>query len=135
MFMPTSRNTIQKQLVLSAVQALRNHPTAEDIYTYVSRQHPTISKATVYRNLGQLAQQGAVRRVSHLNAADRFDFELRPHYHCRCRVCNSVFDVDIPQQENLLARVNAPGGFLLEGYEISFTGICSHCQQNQGPAQ
>ena len=45
------RNTIQKQLVLEAVAQLHNHPTAEQVYAQVVKEHPTISKATVYRNL------------------------------------------------------------------------------------
>lgn len=53
-----TRNTIQRQIVLQAVNQLHNHPTADAIYAVIAAQHPTISKATVYRNLNQLAAQG-----------------------------------------------------------------------------
>ena len=39
---------------------LHNHPTADAIYAFIAAQHPTISKATVYRNLNQLAAQGEI---------------------------------------------------------------------------
>ncbi len=56
------RNTIQKQLVLDAVFRLANHPTAEEVYAEVARSHPTVSKATVYRNLGSLSEDGLLRQ-------------------------------------------------------------------------
>ena len=51
-----TRNTIQRQIVLQAVNQMHNHPTADAIYAVIAAQHPTISKATVYRNLNQLYQ-------------------------------------------------------------------------------
>ncbi|MDL2323531.1 transcriptional repressor [Ruminococcaceae bacterium OttesenSCG-928-A16] len=129
--MQPTRNTVQRGLVLQAVQSLRNHPTAEEIYSSITQTHPSISRGTVYRNLNLLVQQGAVRRVSHLqNAADRFDFELTPHYHFHCTGCNGVFDVEMPYQQNLLKKVQNPQGFQFESYEITFTGLCNHCKAN-----
>lgn len=124
------RNTIQRGLVLQAVQNLKTHPTAEEIYSAIALQHPTISRGTVYRNLNLLVEQGAVRRVTHLkNAADRFDFELKPHYHFHCSGCNKVFDADLPYQNDFLAQVPNPQGFSFEAYEIVFTGYCAACQK------
>ncbi len=125
--MPKTRNTLQREIVLDAVLSLHSHPTAEDIYTHVQTGYPNISRATVYRNLGVLADMGKIRRVSHLDAADRFDHTLAPHYHFRCAACGGVFDVDLPYDGGLLARVPNKAGFLLQGYDISFTGLCPAC--------
>lgn len=133
--MPKPRNTLQRQLVLDAVQAMHNHPTAEEIYSRIASTHPTISRGTVYRNLGLLADQGRIRRVSHLNAADRFDFELKPHYHFCCEGCGGVFDVELPYNHQLLSQVTNPGGFVFKGYEITFEGLCPQCSQHPGQAQ
>ena len=62
--MTNSRNTIQRQLVLSAVRQLQNHPTADEVYLEVQKNCPTISRATVYRNLKLLAEEGEIRLVS-----------------------------------------------------------------------
>ena len=89
----TTRNTIQRALVLEAVRSLHNHPTSADVYEVVREKHPNISRATVYRNLGVLANRGEVLRVEVPNGADRYGFLNRPHYHAKCRVCGGVFDV------------------------------------------
>ena len=73
-----TRNTIQRQIVLQAVNQMHNHPTADAIYAFIAAQHPTISKATVYRNLNKLAAQGEILRVPVPTGADHFDFNIKP---------------------------------------------------------
>ena len=53
-----NRNTIQRTLVLETVRKLRCHATADQIYEEITKEHPTISKATVYRNLSLLSEIG-----------------------------------------------------------------------------
>lgn len=131
--MSFQRNTIQKKLILDTVRLTTHHPTADEIYRLLEQDHPHISKATVYRNLGQLAEQGEIKRVSHLNAADRFDFNTEPHYHFRCLCCDKVFDVELPYDSGMLAQVSNPAGFHFTGYELVFTGLCPACRKSHGP--
>ena len=53
-----TRNTIQRALVLEAVNRLQCHATADEIYAEIAKEHPHISRATVYRNLNLLAELG-----------------------------------------------------------------------------
>ena len=57
------RNTIQRSLVLEAVNKLQCHATADEVYAEISKDHPTISKATIYRNLNVLSELGEIRRL------------------------------------------------------------------------
>ena len=124
----TTRNTIQRALVLKAVQSLHNHPTSADVYEVVRERHPNISRATVYRNLGVLANRGEVLRVEVPNGADRYDFLNKPHYHAKCRVCGGVFDIDMPYQHDIASYVSDAHGFAIEHHEIIFDGVCAECQ-------
>ena len=127
----TSRNTIQRALVLEAVRSLRNHPTSADVYEAVRQRHPRISRATVYRNLALLAERGEVLRVELPNGADRYDLVNVPHYHAKCRVCGRVFDVDMPYRADIADEVADSHGFAIEGHQITFTGLCPDCQSAQ----
>ncbi|MGI5910896.1 MAG: transcriptional repressor, partial [Sphaerochaetaceae bacterium] len=49
MIIVNRRRTIQRDLVLAAVRKSRTHPTADEIFASVVDEHPSISKATVYR--------------------------------------------------------------------------------------
>ena len=123
-----TRNTIQRALVLEAVRSLHDHPTSADVYEAVRRTYPNISRATVYRNLGVLANRGDVLRVEVPNGADRYDFFNEPHYHAKCRVCGSIMDVDMPYESDIASKVADAHGFAIEGHEIIFDGVCPACQ-------
>ena len=73
-----NRNTLQRRLVLETVRRMRNHPTAEEIYLAIAAENPLISKATVYRNLKLLSEQGESLRIPIPDGADRFDFHVAP---------------------------------------------------------
>lgn len=62
MRLKTIRNTIQRDMVIDAVNEMRRHVTADQIYTFVKEKYPSIGRGTVYRNLGILVDEGKVRR-------------------------------------------------------------------------
>lgn len=125
------RHTIQKDMVLDAVQSLRNHATAEEVYEYVKSGHPSIGKGTVYRNLHVLAEEGLIRRIQIPNGSDRFDHNLDEHYHARCIKCQRIFDVDMDSMPDLIAKIRNNNGFQYLGYHILFYGVCSDCQNEE----
>lgn len=127
--MKQQRNTIQRQLVLEAVCAL-HHPDAETVYAYLSQRYPRIGKATVYRNLNLLAQRGDIAKIETADGADKFDRDLHPHYHLRCRACGRVFDAPMPVLDGLEGRLGDTDGFLVERHTIEFIGLCHDCKKN-----
>ncbi len=124
------RNTIQRECVLNAVRTLRNHATAEDVYTLVTKEHPSIGKGTVYRNLNILVQEGEITKVEVPGGPDRFDHTLGEHYHVKCVKCNGISDVEIDEIPDLNTCISDTHGIRLLGYDILFKGICPACQEN-----
>ncbi len=124
-----TRNTVQRQIVLQTVLRMHDHPTADTVYAAVADEHPSISKATVYRNLNQLVSQGDIRRVPVPNGADRYDFNTAEHYHVRCSCCGNVYDVYMPQIDNLIDKVEDASGVEVQRYDILFEGVCQDCRQ------
>lgn len=122
------RNTIQRSLVLETVNRLGCHATADEIYAEISREHPTISRATVYRNLKLLAEMGEIRRLKIPGSADRFDHIYEKHCHVKCESCGRVFDVDMDFVTGLESEIRDSRGFDFTGYDIIFHGICPECK-------
>ena len=125
------RNTIQREMVLEAVKSLKNHATADKIYAYIVKRHPTIGKGTVYRNLNILAEDGEVQRIEIPNGPDRFDHTLAEHYHVICERCNNVYDVDMNVLPDLREQIVDNHGMEFLGYEVLFRGICADCQADR----
>ena len=124
------RNTIQRSLVLEAVNKLRCHATADDIYDEIVKEHPNISRATVYRNLKLLSENGEIRRMEIPGGADRFDHQCHDHCHVKCERCGRAFDVDMEYITGLEKSIRDSHGFAFTGYDILFRGICPDCQKS-----
>ncbi len=122
------RHTIQAALVLEAVNKLQSHATADEVYQEIVREHPHISRGTVYRNLNRLAQAGEIRKIELSGGADRFDHLCHDHCHVRCEKCGRVFDVDMEFVFGLEKSIRDPHGFQITGYDIIFRGICPTCR-------
>ena len=121
------RNTIQKELVKNAVFELKSHVTADEVYEFIKKNHPTIGKGTVYRNLKILSDEGEILKVEIPDGPDRFDFTLKKHYHIVCIKCGVVLDVDVPVISQLEEKINTKNSMQILGYDILFKGICSSC--------
>jgi Fur family peroxide stress response transcriptional regulator len=123
------RNTVQRRQVLEAVQQLYNHPTAEDIYEYLTEKQSGLGRATIYRNLNVLCEQGLVHKIEVPDAPARFDHTLCAHYHLQCRCCGSFGDVSVPEQSRLDRAVSKETGYTAVTHDIVFSGVCPACRE------
>lgn len=129
------RNTIQRTIVLEAVNKLRCHATADEIYNKVKESHPSISRATVYRNLNLLSEMGEIRRLEIPGSPDRYDHIPSNHCHVKCEVCGRVFDVDMDFITGLEREIRNSQGFDFSGYDIIFHGTCPECKKRGSSEQ
>lgn len=127
------RNTRQRALVLSAVQASCSHPTADEIYTAVRAQDSHVSRGTVYRNLNLLAEEGAVLSIK-TPGGSRFDRTTEPHAHAICTACSTVIDVPVSFNDALNAQVSDATGWNIASHYTIFEGLCPACRATGGEA-
>ena len=126
-----ARNTVQRSVIEAELRHLANHPTVDEVYTAVHEEHPSISKATVYRILNKMSESGSALKVRINNGADHFDHLAYAHSHIVCSVCGKVSDVEI---DSLLQGIDERASELVQGYqvcghELQFNGICEACQE------
>lgn len=122
------RHTIQRSLVFEAVNKLQCHATADEVYELIAKEHPNVSRATVYRNLNSLSETGDIRKIEIPGGADRFDHICHDHCHVKCEKCGRVFDVDMEYITGLEKNIKDDRGFSFTGYDILFRGICPDCK-------
>jgi len=125
--MDNKRNTVQRQLILSAVKELNSHATAEQVYAHVVRRHPTISKATVYRNLSHMSECGDLLNIGSFYGSTRYDHHCHEHYHCVCEKCKRVVDVE-GDFSDIIGKVGNADGFDITRCLLSFSGLCRDCK-------
>lgn len=123
------RNTIQRDIVLAEMKTIKNHATADEIFERVRKDHPSISRSTVYRNLQKLSEKGLIKKREIPGQADVFDPIITKHYHIKCCKCSKIFDVDMDYIEDLEKLIKDRHGFTFSNHDILFTGICPDCQK------
>jgi len=118
--------TIQRLAVLRCLQDTTKHPTADQVLSAVRKRFPSISRATVYNTLDALTKAGMALRLNVDPVAARYDADLSPHAHFRCRVCQKVYDIKVKDGE--LVDVSTDG-HLVESVRTYAYGVCSSCRE------
>lgn len=125
----------KRSAILTCLQGTHAHPSAEMLHAMLQPEHPDISLATVYRNLALFKQQGLIQSLGTVQGIERFDANPLPHVHFICDQCAAVMDlpqIQVPQQ--LRSTVEEISGGEVTECQLSFTGICKSCCQNEKTA-
>ena len=123
--MPALKTSKQRQASLNELCSRCDHPTAEQIYFKLKDQYPSLSLATVYRNLKLLEENNIVMRIP-CPEADRFDGKTKQHYHMTCLNCSQIVDLEIENDEQIDAIPKAFGG-KITGHSLMYYGYCEKC--------
>ena len=118
---------MQRRLISDAIRELDSHATAEQVYGHIHKSHPTVSKATVYRNLRQMSESGELANIGSFRGSARFDHKLREHYHFACDACDKIFDVG-GDLSGFINKMDGLDGFDVKKYSLSLGGLCRDCK-------
>ena len=126
--------TRQRRLILEELRKLKCHPSADYLFGIVRRHMPNISLGTVYRNLDVLVNTGLALKLDLAGGQSRYDGDVSPHYHIRCRACGSVDDLAVEavagvSNPRVLATV-----YRVTGWKMEFEGVCPACQRTEHAA-
>ncbi|EAJ5902438.1 peroxide-responsive transcriptional repressor PerR, partial [Campylobacter jejuni] len=69
------------------------HPNIDELYTEIKKEYPSISLATVYKNLNTLQEQGLVVEINVLNQKTCYDIYEEEHIHVVCAKCGGIEDL------------------------------------------
>jgi Fe2+ or Zn2+ uptake regulation protein len=121
--------THQRQVIYEVLAAIDGHPSPEEVYARVKRRIPSISLATVYKNIHLFIESGIFHQVSVHHGSMRVETNQTVHHHLVCTECKSISDIDA----DLLGLANVqhrlPGGFLVQRLSVDVLGLCEACQK------
>ena len=106
------------------------HATAEQVYEHVFKKHPTISRATVFRNLGQMSDAGELLKIGSFYGSVHYDHKCHNHYHFVCDACKWVYDISACGHD-INSELADMDGFEVKGYHLSFNGLCRNCKSKR----
>jgi Fur family peroxide stress response transcriptional regulator len=123
------RMTPQREALLRLLSRMRRHPTADELYRGVRKSLPSVSPATVYRNVQQLAQAGVISTLDR-PGAQQYDANRDEHHHFICELCGTIVDVYL---ERVTYRVDERRsllrGSVVHGCDVQLRGRCALCRR------
>jgi Fur family peroxide stress response transcriptional regulator len=121
--------THQRHVIYEILKSMHGHPSPEEVYARVKRRIPSISLATVYKNLHLFIESGIFREVSVHHGSLRVETNHKPHHHLVCTACKSISDIEAEALGLAAKHGKLPGGFLAQRYAVDVLGLCAACQQ------
>ncbi len=125
--MSVMKNSKQRDAILANLQSRYDHPSAEEIFLDVKKLIPSLSLATVYRNLRLLESEGLILKIR-MADSDRFDGHTHDHNHFTCQKCSGVLDLELNEDVNINSLPKNFDG-LVRGHHLMFYGVCPNCNK------
>ncbi len=123
--------THQRLIIYRTLVESTDHPSPELVYDRVRTEIPSISQATVYKNIRTFLEIGLLQEVNRLHQTNRLDANLDQHHHLICVRCEKVTDLYDDQLDGARARDESPGGFQVLNYQVEAYGVCPDCQSTK----
>ncbi|MCL1936899.1 MAG: transcriptional repressor [Candidatus Azobacteroides sp.] len=120
--------SVQRMAIMEYLMNNLIHPTADTIFNQLSPSLPTLSKTTVYNTLKLLEKRGAVIAI-HIDEKNiRYDANISPHGHFKCKRCGCVSDFPVEGIESI--SMESPEGQLITECQLYFKGYCKECRKH-----
>ena len=126
---PPIRMTRQRRAVEAALADQAGFRSAQDLHTSLRVDGTSISLATVYNQLRQMAERHEVDciRTEAGEALWRRCGVDEHHHHQRCRSCGSVEELEAPAVERWAAELGRRSGYAELSHSVEVSGICPAC--------
>lgn len=120
--------TFQRMNILEVLE-LNGHMSIEGIYDDITKIHPSLSLATIYKNIILMVEKGVVVEVPIAGLKSKYELAKEDHIHLVCTSCGDVEDKPCVEESNqVLNNLINKENFILNKQQINLYGICSDCQ-------
>ena len=125
------RLTSQRMIVFQALMALKGHVTADEVYQTVLPRLPSITRATVYRNLEVLRDEGLISGTDLGQGSMLFEAQNKDHHHhLVCLKCRHIQKVPDNLFDSLTKTLQKKYKFQPRLEHFAIFGLCAHCSKS-----
>jgi Fur family ferric uptake transcriptional regulator/Fur family peroxide stress response transcriptional regulator len=120
--------TFQRMNILNVIDT-HGHMSVEAIYGEVSKVHPSLSLATIYKNIILMMEKGVLVEVPIVGKKSKYELAKADHMHLICTECGEVEDkMCLDKTEKIFSELTEQEHFTLKKRQINLYGICESCQ-------
>jgi Fur family ferric uptake transcriptional regulator len=126
---PRQRTTRQRVAVSTLLAEAGEFRSAQDLHDALRARGVSVGMATVYRNLGLMAERGEVDTLAREDGETLYRrCSGVHHHHLICRQCGRAVEIDGPAVEKWAVAVASEHGFSDVTHQVELFGRCAACQ-------
>ncbi|CAA6828260.1 MAG: Ferric uptake regulation protein [uncultured Sulfurovum sp.] len=119
--------TFQRTAILEHIEQ-HGHMSIDAIYEEVVKLYPSLSLATVYKNIILMVENSVLVEVPITGKKSKYELTKSDHIHLVCTECGEVEDK--PHNSNaddIFNSMTQQENFSLSKQQINLYGVCVHC--------
>ena len=116
--------TPQRLAILKEIQT-KGHASIEEIYSSIKEIFPTISLATIYKNITAMQEENIISEIT-LFEKSKFEIKKEPHAHFICKKCGLVQDLSLEE----LIKDEVDKKYPNSQKELYIYGVCQKCKKD-----
>lgn len=116
--------TPQRLNILKLVKYF-GHIDIDALYSEVSKDFPSISLATIYKNIALMVENGILNEVKIPQGKTKYELAIKTHAHFICTNCSYIEDIEIDNTCLLKSLEN----YTVNSANIQIFGLCKSCEQ------
>jgi Fe2+ or Zn2+ uptake regulation protein len=121
----TSLKSTPQRLAILKIIDKYGHIGIDEIYSEIKPNFPSISLATIYKNIHSLKDENILSEIHLQNVKPKFEITKQPHGHFICKSCGEVYDFELQNSCNpSLDEIDK-----IETSEVYLYGMCKNCKK------
>lgn len=123
--------TFQRMNILEVIEKY-GHMSVENIYEEVIKVHPSLSLATIYKNIILMMEKGVLVEVPIAGKKSKYEISKVDHMHLICTECGEVEDrLCLDNTDKIFHELTEQEHFKLKKRQINLYGVCEKCQMQE----
>lgn len=103
------------------------HMSVEELYGTIKERFPSISLATVYKNINVMLEKGFLFEVKVPGQKSKYELTKYPHSHVVCQSCGKVEDV-VLDLKHISHEAANKSRYEIRGNALILSGLCPECK-------
>ncbi len=114
---------------LSIVEELYGqvHMSVDELYEAIKKKFPSISLATVYKNINAMLEKSFILEVKIPNQKSKYELAKASHSHVMCESCGKVEDITLDLHGITEMAANLTD-YKINDDALVLSGICPSCK-------
>lgn len=119
---------VTPQRVAIVEELYRNgHMNIDDLYKKLLSKFPSVSLATIYKNINAMVEKVFLSEVKIPNAKSVYELVKTEHAHLVCSSCGYIEDIML-DTSSLFQQASSMSKFKLNTTDVVISGLCPHCK-------